>query len=258
MKVEKGFTLVELLVVIAIIALLMSILMPALSKVREQAKEVLCLSNLKQWGVIFLMYTGDNNSKYQPGWVGDVSDMWVSVLRSYCESPEFYCCPSASNPKKYGGSLGVWGPFTQQNYDSAKYPVGLYGSYACNYWVNDIPYNYFPEDRWRHTDWKGADNIPVLIGGWWLGLQPVIQDRPPMSEFDHEWTDGSGRTIMNVAYVNRHNGAVNSLFMDTSVRKVGLKGGLYKLKWHKRFDIHANDTIDWSRYPWINSFREYK
>ncbi len=58
---KKGFTLIELLVVIAIIALLMSILAPALTKVREQAKNALCMSRLHQWGAIFNMYAEDNN-----------------------------------------------------------------------------------------------------------------------------------------------------------------------------------------------------
>ena len=57
MNSKRAFTLVELLVVIAIIALLMSILMPALARVRNQAKDVLCQSNLKQWALIFSMNT---------------------------------------------------------------------------------------------------------------------------------------------------------------------------------------------------------
>ncbi len=57
---KKGFTLIELLVVIAIIALLMSILMPALGKVKSQAKDVLCRSRLSQWGIIMKLFTDDN------------------------------------------------------------------------------------------------------------------------------------------------------------------------------------------------------
>ena len=58
---KKGFTLIELLVVIAIIALLMSILMPALSAVKKQAQSVACMSRLKSWGLIYKLYTDDNN-----------------------------------------------------------------------------------------------------------------------------------------------------------------------------------------------------
>ena len=52
----RGFTLLELLVVIAIIALLMGILVPVLRKVREQARAVVCRSNMRQWGTLFYMY----------------------------------------------------------------------------------------------------------------------------------------------------------------------------------------------------------
>jgi prepilin-type N-terminal cleavage/methylation domain-containing protein len=64
---EAGFTLVELLVVIAIIALLMSILLPALSRAREMGKRAVCLTQIKQLGVAWYMYCDDNNEKLPYG-----------------------------------------------------------------------------------------------------------------------------------------------------------------------------------------------
>ena len=60
---ERGFTLIELLVVIAIIALLMSILMPALNRAREQGKRIACLNNLKQLAMGWILYADDNDDK---------------------------------------------------------------------------------------------------------------------------------------------------------------------------------------------------
>jgi prepilin-type N-terminal cleavage/methylation domain-containing protein len=59
-----AFTLIELLVVISIIALLMAIMMPALSKARHQAKIVTCSSNLRQMGIGLNAYATENNNRY--------------------------------------------------------------------------------------------------------------------------------------------------------------------------------------------------
>src|SRR3978361_891625 len=81
LKPHTGFTLVELLVVIGIIALLISILLPALSKARQQANTVACLAELKQLGNAYIGYTGDNR-----GWLPYVNNPdWSSEM--YTRNP---------------------------------------------------------------------------------------------------------------------------------------------------------------------------
>lgn len=102
---NRGFTLVELLVVIGIIAVLVSLLLPAMQKAREQAKTVTCQSQLRQLMTAYTMYLGENNQYFMPnGYAGEHSTtkLYAAKLSRYMgkryevgQRPfEIWICPS--------------------------------------------------------------------------------------------------------------------------------------------------------------------
>ncbi len=271
-RTRKGFTLIELLVVIAIIALLMAILMPALQRVRKQARGVMCQSNLKQWGTMFLMYTDQNNGLFPRRTYN--TGRWIDALWSYYASNEkIRLCPlvtKIANPDMitgidwWGGTFLAWGKVPPWDSGGGR-TVGVYGSYGINGYVH-VPGDaviYKPAERfWRTPNVKGAADIPMFLDDYfWCGW-PDDDDTPP--QYDG-WQDRNDANAMNRYCLNRHDGATNAVFLDFTVRRVGLKE-LWTINWHKGFN-RANawtvaggvTTEDWKSWGdgWMAKFKNY-
>ena len=254
---QRAFSLIELLVVISIIALLMGILLPVLAKVRKQSKVIICQSNLKQWGSFFLMYA-DNNNGHMPATSSD----WPAALQPHCDNKEgVNCCPLATKP------LGKEGrhPFAAFTYGTRLPRVSMgttnyYYSFGINGWVcnppSEVTINSFglsTANNWRRVNVRGASNVPLLLDSMWFDSYPDTTNIPPRFDGDEYGSGPMGNRQMRFFCINRHDGFINSVFLDFSVRKIGLKE-LWKLKWHRNSDLNA-PTPEWP--DWMMKFKDY-
>lgn len=196
---SKDFTLIELLVVITIIAILASMLLPALRNARMRTISIVCAGNLKQCGILFHQYADDNNNLF-PVCINTVdgeSMYWAETLYSngYVKQPKYkaaciFLCPGY-DPK-------IW--LTR----SLLY--GLWNGDADHGMLSD----YEATSRYHVNRYKMEPDRILAADSTRAGYEPTIPQSPILTSGSGIMTDtGSGRVVHL-----RHNKKGNALFVD--------------------------------------------
>jgi prepilin-type N-terminal cleavage/methylation domain-containing protein/prepilin-type processing-associated H-X9-DG protein len=227
---RKAFTLIELLVVIAIIALLLSVLLPALNMAKERAKDLLCRTNIKSMQLATILYTDANEGK-MPNY-NYASGLWVNKITVYLDDiDKARYCPSTKRRKVLTYGFG----FNKRTWvwDWTGMATPEEGSYTINWWfytgIGSTDPRYFK----TMSEVKAPHRSPVFADAIWVDAAPQDTDFVP-PEFDISKGENGLGGGMSRLLTDRHGSHTNVGFADGHQQVVEL-GAMWSLKWNNEF-----------------------